>query len=98
MKENRVCRIKWFKLLKESECRRRFKENVLREVTTDIGEVQEWWHHNADVLRKWGKEILGETSRKILQNKETWWWNRNVQERVQIKKDAKTTMGKNATG
>ena len=40
------------------------------------------------MVKKWGKEILGETSGKILQNKETWWWNRNVQETVKKKKEA----------
>ena len=89
IKENGVRKIKWFKLLKDSECKRNFKENVLREVTTDIRKVQEWWHHNANVIKKWGKEILGETSGKILQDKETWWWNRDVQEGVQNKKEAK---------
>ena len=40
VKENGIRRIKWFKLMKNSECKRRFKENVLREVNTDIREVQ----------------------------------------------------------
>ena len=62
---------------------------MLREATTDKSEVQEWWQHNAGVIRKWGKEILGETTGNIWRDKETWWWSENIQDNLQRKKESK---------
>ena len=90
VREKGVKRIKWFKL-KDEECKREFKERVLREVTTNKRAVPDWWKHNAGVIRKWGKEILGETSGHVWRDKETWWWNSNVQDSVQRKRAAKNS-------
>ena len=58
IQEKRVKKIKWFKL-KDEECGREFKERILGEVTTNKRAVQEWWQHNAGVIRKWGRENIG---------------------------------------
>ena len=55
-------KIKWYRLLRERDKRRQFKQRVLEEINIDIEDVQEWWTHNAAVVKKHGKEILGETS------------------------------------
>jgi len=45
---------------------------------------------NSDIIRQVGEELLGKTSGKgVLQDKETWWWNNDVQENVMAKKKAK---------
>ena len=93
IQEKGVKKIKWFKL-RDEECGREFKERVLGEVTTNKRAVQEWWQHNAGVIRKWGREILGETSGYIWKDKETWWWNENVQDSVQRKKAARKQWGR----
>lgn len=93
-------RIKWYRL-KDPEIQARFKEKTLKEISTDYGSIQEWWEKNSEAIRKSGREVLGETSGKIREDKESWWWNTEVQEAVAAKKEAKkkwdctgTTTGK----
>ena len=38
------------------------------------------------MVRKVAKEILGESKGIIRSDKETWWWNNNVQEKIKFKK------------
>ena len=84
-----VRKIRWYRLLKEGEKRREFKRKVLEEIDLGIEDVQEWWRQNASVIRRLGKEQLGETSGRIWEEKETWWWNENIAKVVKEKKEAK---------
>ena len=68
-------KIKWWRLTKDEAKRQEFKEIVLREARSPEG-VQEWWNHNSNVIKRVGKEVLGETSGKRPPgDKESWWWN-----------------------
>ena len=84
-----VRKIKWYRLLKENEKRREFKRKVLEEIDLGIEDVQEWWMQNAPVIRRVGKELLGETSGIVWEEKETWWWDNNIANVVKEKKETK---------
>ncbi|XP_068250581.1 uncharacterized protein [Palaemon carinicauda] len=78
----------WWKL-KEAELRVLFKERLLEAVRLHE-DVQEWWTKNSKVILRISGEVLGKTSgRRITNDKELWWWNDEVQERVKTKKEAK---------
>lgn len=83
-----VNKIKWYKL-KEEDSRREFKDKVLSEISLEIENVQEWWTHNAAVITKYGKEVLGETAGKVWEQKESWWWDEQIKEVLKGKKEAK---------
>ncbi|XP_068250379.1 uncharacterized protein [Palaemon carinicauda] len=51
-------------------------------------EAIEWWARNAAVLKRHGKELLGETSGIIWEEKESWWWSEEI-EKVVKDKEAK---------
>ena len=81
-------KIKWFRL-KDIELSRQFKARVLEEMVHEIEDVDEWWNRTAEMMLRNGKEILGESSGKIFENKETWWFNQEVQTATKQKKEAK---------
>ena len=81
-------KIKWFRL-RETEFGRQFKARVLENIDHDIENVNGWWNGTAEIMLRHGKEILGETSGKIFVNKETWWFNQEVQTATRQKKEAK---------
>jgi exonuclease III len=84
-RESRVRKIKWWRL-NEPEARNQFKEKVMED-WVDAENVQDWWTANSNVIRKAGEEILGRTSgKKAPADKETWWWNEEVQNIVKKKK------------
>ena len=81
-------KIKWWKL-KNTELRTMFKERVLEAIRLHE-DVQEWWTENSKVILKIGEELLGKSSgRKPPNDKESWWWNEEVQAQVKSKKVAK---------
>ena len=78
-------RVRWWKL-KEETCQEKFRE----EVTQSLGEVlPEEWETMAEVLRETARKVLGMSSGKGKEDKETWWWNEEVQESVKEKRMAK---------
>jgi len=81
-------RIKWFKL-KENDFQQEFKDRILRELSHDMVDVNTWWNDANSIILRAGKEILGESSGKVWENKEIWWFNEEVQEKVSAKKKAK---------
>ena len=71
-------KIKWWKLRKEEWC-----ENFRREVRAVLGHVEELpddWETTATVIRETGRKVLGMSSGQRREDKETWWWNSEVQE------------------
>ncbi|KAK3889618.1 hypothetical protein Pcinc_006386 [Petrolisthes cinctipes] len=64
-------RIKWFKL-KYPEKKMEFKERVLNELEPQIIDVEDWWNRSSGVILRVAREVLGESTGKIIENKETW--------------------------
>ena len=81
-------RIKWFKL-KNQDHRQAFKERVLRDMDMEMGDVNGWWNRVIESILRVGKEVLGESSGKIWENKETWWFKRKLKQRRWQRKDGK---------
>ena len=52
------------------------------------------WDKTAEMLRKTAKTVLGVTFRKRKGDRETWWWNEEVQESIKEKKEAKKAWDK----
>ncbi|KAI5625322.1 hypothetical protein C0J50_15181 [Silurus asotus] len=80
-------RIRWWKL-KEEECSVRFREEV-RERLSGVKEVLDDWATTAGVMREAARKVLGVTSGNRKEDKETWWWNEEVQESIRRKRLAK---------
>ncbi|KAI5625329.1 hypothetical protein C0J50_15188 [Silurus asotus] len=90
MKSRRVRterRIRWWKL-KEEECSVRFRKEV-RQRLSGVKEVLDDWANTAGVMREAARKVLGVTSGNRKQDKETWWWNEEVQESIRRKRLAK---------
>ncbi|XP_063598631.1 uncharacterized protein LOC134775103 [Penaeus indicus] len=81
-------RIKWFKL-KDHDVKQQFNDRLLRDIDLEIEDVNEWWNRVSVNIIGAGKEVLGETSGKIWENREAWWFYEEVQEKVKAKKVAK---------
>ncbi|KAK3507410.1 hypothetical protein QTP70_019647 [Hemibagrus guttatus] len=47
------------------------------------------WETTAEVIRETGRNVLGVSSGRRKEDKETWWWNEEVQESIQRKRLAK---------
>ncbi|KAK3526026.1 hypothetical protein QTP70_012781 [Hemibagrus guttatus] len=47
------------------------------------------WETTAEVIRETGRKVLGVSSGRRKEDKETWWWNEKVQDSVQRKRLAK---------
>ena len=88
-KQKIVPKIKWWKL-KQPVYRDRYRDRVLEVLGNwDYDDVDTWWEENSSVLIRIGKEVLGMTRGKGPRDKETWWWNAEVQEKISLKRDAK---------
>ncbi|KAK3540484.1 hypothetical protein QTP70_032443 [Hemibagrus guttatus] len=47
------------------------------------------WESTAEVIRETGRKVLGVSSGRRNEDKETWWWNEEVQDSIQRKRLAK---------
>ncbi|KAK3574281.1 hypothetical protein QTP86_004366 [Hemibagrus guttatus] len=47
------------------------------------------WETTAEVIRETGRKVLGVSSGRKKEDKETWWWNEEVQDSIQRKRLAK---------
>ena len=81
-------RIKWFKL-KNKDHMQAFKERMLRDMDMEMGDVNGWWNRVSESILRAGKEVLVGSSGKIWENKETWWFNAEVQQNAQATKMAR---------
>ena len=62
MKMKVAKKIRWYKLLgRDNDKKREFKRRVFGEINVGIEDVEEWWRHNASVIRRHGREILRKT-------------------------------------
>ncbi|KAK3571265.1 hypothetical protein QTP86_005981 [Hemibagrus guttatus] len=78
---------KWWKLKKE-ECCEEFRQK-LRQALGDQVVLPDDWETTAEVIRETGRKVLGVSSGRRKEDKETWWWNEEVQDSVQRKRLAK---------
>ena len=54
-----------------------------------VEELPDDWETKTAVIRETGRKVLGMSSGQRKKDKETWWWNSEVQESVQRKRLAK---------
>ncbi|KAK3572338.1 hypothetical protein QTP86_031122 [Hemibagrus guttatus] len=78
---------KWWKLKKE-ECCEEFREK-LRQALGGQVVLPDDWETTAEVIRETGRKVLGVSSGRRKEDKETWWWNEDVQDSIQRKRLAK---------
>ncbi|KAK3519975.1 hypothetical protein QTP70_009631 [Hemibagrus guttatus] len=78
---------KWWKLKKE-ECCEEFRQK-LRQALGGQVVLPDDWETTAEVIRETGRKVLGVSSGMRKEDKETWWWNEEVQDSVQRKRLAK---------
>jgi len=80
-------RVKWWTLTKENAellSERITKEGAWRQVEN----ADKMWEVMADCIQRWVKEILGTSRRGGNKIKGDWWWNEEVKEKVNEKKEA----------
>ncbi|KAK3533820.1 hypothetical protein QTP70_031295, partial [Hemibagrus guttatus] len=78
---------KWWKLIKE-ECCEEFRQK-LRQALGGQVVLPDDWETTAEVIRETGRKVLGVSSGRRKEDKETWWWNEEVQDSIQRKRLAK---------
>ncbi|XP_068215749.1 uncharacterized protein [Palaemon carinicauda] len=87
-RQEMIPKIRWWKL-KEPEFRDRFIKRVLVKLGTwDYEDVNETWKQNSSILKRVGKGP---------RDKETWWWNNYVQEKIKMKRNAKKRYDETST-
>ncbi|KAK3507815.1 hypothetical protein QTP70_000880 [Hemibagrus guttatus] len=78
---------KWWKLKKE-ECCEEFRQK-LRQALGGQVVLPDDWETTGEVIRETGRKVLGVSSGRRKEDKETWWWNEEVQDSIQRKRLAK---------
>ncbi|KAK3573071.1 hypothetical protein QTP86_012282 [Hemibagrus guttatus] len=78
---------KWWKLKKE-ECCEEFRQ-TLRQALGGQVVLPDDWETTAEVIRETGRKVLGVSSGRRKEDKETWWWIEEVQDSIQRKRLAK---------
>ncbi|KAK3521290.1 hypothetical protein QTP70_003136 [Hemibagrus guttatus] len=78
---------KWWKLKKE-ECCEEFRQK-LRQALGGQVVLPDDWETTAEVIRETGRKVLGVSSGRRKEYKQTWWWNEEVQDSIQRKRLAK---------
>ncbi|KAK3571578.1 hypothetical protein QTP86_014149 [Hemibagrus guttatus] len=78
---------KWWKLKKEEGCEE-FRQK-LRQALGGQVVLPDDWETTAEVIREIGRKVLGVSSGRRKEDKETWWWNEEVQDSIQRKRLAK---------
>ncbi|KAK3530583.1 hypothetical protein QTP86_028838 [Hemibagrus guttatus] len=75
---------KWWKLKKEEFCEE-FRQK-LRQALGGQVVLPDDWETTAEVIRETGRKVLGVSSGRRKEDKETWWWNEEVQDSIQRKR------------
>ncbi|KAK3516882.1 hypothetical protein QTP70_028199, partial [Hemibagrus guttatus] len=78
---------KWWKL-KTEECCEEFRQK-LRQALGGQVVLPDDWETTAEVIRETGRKVLDVSSGRRKEDKETWWWNEEVQDSIQRKRLAK---------
>ncbi|KAK3545478.1 hypothetical protein QTP70_007724 [Hemibagrus guttatus] len=78
---------KWWKLKKE-ECCEEFRQKLKQALGAQVV-LPDDWETTAEVIRETGRKVLGVSSGRRKEDKETWWWNEEVQYSIQRKRLAK---------
>ena len=73
-------KIRWWKL-KETSCQEAFRQEATRILRGKDGLPDEW-DKTAEMLRKTAETVLGVTFGKRKGDRETWWWNEEVQKSI----------------
>ena len=85
-------KIRWWKL-KKTSCQEAFRQKVTR-TRRGKDELPDEWDKTAEILRKTTETVVGVTFGKQKGERETWWWNEEVQESIR-KERGKESMGQN---
>ena len=89
-------RTRWWNLKEEKQAI--FKEKVITQCVWDReGEASQMWDSMASCIRKVAKEVLGESKGFAPHQKESWWWNEEVQTKVKAKKECCKALYKERT-
>ncbi|KAK3573200.1 hypothetical protein QTP86_015121, partial [Hemibagrus guttatus] len=78
---------KWWKLKKE-ECCEEFRQKLKQALGGQVV-LPDDWETTAEVIRETGRKVLAVASGRRKEDKETLWWNEEVQESIQRKRLAK---------
>ncbi|KAK3556519.1 hypothetical protein QTP70_008285 [Hemibagrus guttatus] len=65
------------------------KRQKLRQALCGQVVLPDDWETTAEVIRETGRKVLGVSSGRRKEDKETWWWNEEVQDSIQRKRLAK---------
>ncbi|KAK3509833.1 hypothetical protein QTP70_013009 [Hemibagrus guttatus] len=74
--------------LKKEECCAEFRQK-LRQTLGGQVVLPDDWETTAEVIRETGRKVMGVSSGRRKEDKETWWWNEEVQDSIQRKRLAK---------
>ncbi|KAK3570504.1 hypothetical protein QTP86_020079 [Hemibagrus guttatus] len=72
---------KWWKLKKE-ECCEEFRQKLRKALGGQVV-LPDDWEATAEVIRETGRKVLGVSSGRRKEDKETWWWNEEVQDNLE---------------
>ena len=76
-------KIRWWKL-KETSCQEAFRQEVTRILGGKDG-IPYKWGKTAKMLRKTNETVLRLTFWKPKRDRETWWWNKEVQDSIKVR-------------
>jgi len=84
-KQTKIARIKWWKMKEKTS--ETFKKRVIKEGSwTEGDDTNNMWEKMANCIRKVVSEVLGVTKGGRCVDKDTWWWNEEVQRNIKEKK------------
>ena len=76
-----------------TSCQEAFRQEMTR-ILGGKDRLPDEWDKTAEMLRKSAETVLGVTFGKQKEDRETWWWNEEVQENIKEKKEAKKAWDK----
>ncbi|KAK3505855.1 hypothetical protein QTP70_003811, partial [Hemibagrus guttatus] len=76
-------------LLQDPDCKLNTLRQKLRQALGGQVVLPDDWETTAEVIRETGRKVLGVSSGRRKEDKETWWWNKEVQDSIQRKRLAK---------
>ncbi|MCJ8749606.1 hypothetical protein PDJAM_G00178220 [Pangasius djambal] len=82
---------KWWKLKKE-ECCEDFRQKLKQALGGQVV-LPDDWETTEEVIKVTGRKVLGVSSGRRKEDKETWWWNEGVQDSIQRKRRSGTWTG-----